>query len=457
MAELRGLDVLVIGGGLAGLTAALELQRLGHDVLLLERGTRLGGKAGSTHTDAGEFPAGPTSFNGRAPAFWTLLDLLHLNDEVVRLHPSSSARYVVRDGALQGLRPHPLSVLFTGALSLGDKWALAKELFFPKPARTDSEDESLHDLLVRRFGAPTVEHFFAAVMTGIFAGDLRKLSAHACMPALATAEKEYGSLLKGALRSMRTRPEGTKSGLYTFKRGFGTVGDRAAERIPHRLNAAVTSLTQDRHGVTATVGTTTFHARAVVLATEADTAATLLKSLNPTAASTLSHFEYAPITLVQWAEEAPGDSRLPQGFGYLAAPVEQLFALGSLFVGDLRGETPRRFSTFIGGALHPERALASDATLVDHVAKDLTHLTRGRLGKVHTILRWQRAVFQPAVGHPTRVASLRQALEGQPIALAGSYLGGAAMKDAIGSGLAAAAALAPVLQAGADTPGRAVA
>jgi len=149
--------VLVLGGGLAGISAALELQRLGRRVLVVERSSQLGGKAGSTHTAIGSFPTGPTSFNGSYPVFWRLLDLLGLREEATRLRPASSARYIVRDGRLNGLRPHPLSVLGTGALSLGDKWALAKEFLSPSPARIDVGDESLESLLVRRFGQKTVE------------------------------------------------------------------------------------------------------------------------------------------------------------------------------------------------------------------------------------------------------------------------------------------------------------
>jgi protoporphyrinogen/coproporphyrinogen III oxidase len=440
MAE-RG-TVLVVGGGLAGISAALELQRLGRKVMVIERSARLGGKAGSTQTPVGSFPTGPTSFNGRHPAFWRLLELLGLSEEAVRLKPASSARYIVREGKLNGLRPHPLSVLGTGALSLGDKWALAKEFIAPSPARADGGDESLEALLVRRFGQKTVDHFLAAVMTGIFAGDLRTLSAQACMPALVTAEKEYGSVLKGALKSLKQSEPGARAGLYTFAQGFGVIGERAAQRLECSLETELNSLTLDARGVKAS-GTrggepVVFHADSVVIATEADVAARLLERALPAAAEVLREFQYAPLALVQWAEGSAGESRLPLGFGYLAAPVEKLFALGTLFVGDLLEESPRRFSAFVGGALNPSRAELSDAQLLEGVQADLTKLTGGTVGQVMQIVRWPRAVFQPAVGHAAQIARLRSAVKDRRVVLAGSYFGGSAMKDAIVSGFSAA-------------------
>ncbi len=435
------LDVLVVGGGLAGITAALELHRLGRRVLLVERAAQLGGKAGSTDTSLGSFPTGPTSFNGRYPAFWRLLLLLGLSEEATRLRPASESRFIVRDGKLHGLRPSLFSVLRTGALTLGDKWSLAKEFIWPVPARADVSDESLEALLVRRFGQKTVDHFLAAVMTGIFAGDLRALSAQACMPALVTAEKEYGSVLKGALKAMRTSEPGSRTGLYTFARGFGVVGERAAQRLSCSLETELDSLSLDAQGVTLKgrrrKEPVEFRASSVVIATEADVAAGLLGSSLPAAAQVLSEFTYAPMTLLQWAEQVPGDSRLPLGFGYLAAPVEELFALGTLFVGDLLEESPRRFSTFIGGALNPSRAALSDGELLAGFRADLKRLTGGTVGQVMQVVRWPRAVFQPAVGHAGQMARLRTSLDAR-VALAGSYFGGAAMKDAISSGFEAA-------------------
>lgn len=436
-------DVLVVGGGLAGLSAALELQRLGRRVLVVDAGATLGGKACSTDTAVGPFPTGPTSFNGRYPCFWRLLELLELTGEAAQLKPVSSSRYIVRDGKLQGLKPSPFSVIGTGALSLGDKWSLAREFIAPRAARADGEDESLEALLVRRFGQKTVDHFLAAVMTGIFAGDLKQLSAQMCMPALVTAEKEYGSVLKGALQSMKKKEEGARPGLYAFSKGFGLIGAAAAKKLPHALETTLESLVVHAGGVTAKGARrgapVEFKAQQLVLATEADVAARLLARSLPETARILAGFAYAPVTLVQWAEETPGDSKLPRGFGYLSAPLEGLFAMGTLFVGDLLEEAPRRFSTFVGGALAPQKAALSDEELLVGTNEDLAKLTGGKVGRLCQVIRWPRAVFQPAVGHAKQLAALKGSLPATgKVALAGSYFGGAAMKDAIVSGFAAA-------------------
>lgn len=433
----EAVDVAVVGGGLAGLAAALALKEQGRRVVVLEAGPTLGGKAGTRATPAGDFPTGPTSFNGRNPVFWRLLEGLGLAATARKLHPRAGARFIVREGKLEGIHPNPLSVLTTGALTLQDKLALAKDLLGSSPG-AGAEDESLDAFLERRFGRALVDHFFAAVLTGIFAGDLKQLSAASCMPALVTAEKEYGSVLRGALSALRAKEVGARPGLYTLDGGFGRIGEAAAARLANRTQCPVLSLERTQHGVLVRHAQGELAAQDVVLATEAPQAAALLGALCPAAAQVLAGFRYAPLALAQWAEVTPQDSRLPYGFGYLAAPVEGCFALGTLFVGDLQSESPRRFSTFVGGGLFPDRAGLDDAALWDGVRADVQRLTGGVVGQPLGVVRWPQAVFQPPPGHGAMLARLRAALGELPVVLAGSYLGGAAMKDALASGFAAA-------------------
>jgi len=55
-------DSIVVGGGIAGLTAACYLCRYGHNVLLLEKSKKVGGLVGSFERDGFVFDYGARAF-----------------------------------------------------------------------------------------------------------------------------------------------------------------------------------------------------------------------------------------------------------------------------------------------------------------------------------------------------------------------------------------------------------
>src|SRR6185369_2831312 len=68
------------------------------------------------------------------------------------------------------------------------------------------EDESVAAFFRRRFG-PAVLPLADAVQTGIYAGDVEKLSLLACFPRLAARELEHRSLILGQIRERRHKSE----------------------------------------------------------------------------------------------------------------------------------------------------------------------------------------------------------------------------------------------------------
>src|SRR5688572_25352306 len=95
-------DIIIIGGGIAGLSAAYELARLDLPVLLLEARARLGGVVLSEHVDGFTVDAGPDSLLIQKPAGIRLCEELGLGDRLVATKLPRLA-YIQRRGRL-----HPL-------------------------------------------------------------------------------------------------------------------------------------------------------------------------------------------------------------------------------------------------------------------------------------------------------------------------------------------------------------
>lgn len=116
-------DLVVVGGGLAGLTAAATLARAGRTVTLVEQSGSLGGRAATEKREGFSFNRGAHAlYTGGAAA----AVLANLGIRPVGRPPSADGAFAVR-----GERTHTLPVGFvgmltTGLLSLGGKLEVAR-------------------------------------------------------------------------------------------------------------------------------------------------------------------------------------------------------------------------------------------------------------------------------------------------------------------------------------------
>ncbi|MBK7861125.1 MAG: FAD-dependent oxidoreductase [Archangiaceae bacterium] len=416
-------DVCVIGSGLAGISAGLAAKAAGAEVVVLEASTAAGGKAQTV--DGME--RGPGSFNGRYEVFWRLLELLKLEGEAVELPASSATRYLARFGRLHALKPSPLTLLTTGALTFREKLALLADVVLRRPVAAAA---SLHDFFAQRFGASFASGPLAAMLSGIFTGDPHTLAVDGCFPGLSERATQERSVIRALMKGLRATTPGARRGFFTLKGGLGRIGAAAREHLRIELSCPVRELSRDANGFWVQ-GPRPLHARSVVVATEASAAAKLLWPLSPRLGAALGQLKYAPVTVTHWQGEQSG---FGDGFGYLACPTENLFAMGTMF------HEGHRYRTFVRGAE------ADDAQLEAGIAGDVQRLTGGRFGKLVRVDRWAQAVFQPTVEALPVRDSLPGLSEEAGVVLAGSYLGASAMKDALASGFAAGQKAAQVSQ-----------
>lgn len=96
---MTGPSVIIIGAGMGGLAAAIDLARQGTDVTVLERATTPGGKMREVMVDGSPIDAGPTVFTMR----WIFSDLFEdagatLEDELTLMPVDTLARHAWRQG-----------------------------------------------------------------------------------------------------------------------------------------------------------------------------------------------------------------------------------------------------------------------------------------------------------------------------------------------------------------------
>ncbi|GGU18836.1 protoporphyrinogen oxidase [Nocardioides albus] len=432
--------VIVVGAGIAGLTAARDLSLKGHRVTVLEASDRVGGKIRGESVAGQVVDVGAEAMLNRRPEGVSLAQELGL--EVV--HPTDAKSSIWSRGEL---RPIPRSIMgvpldlaaleASGVLSEETLEVVRREPTLP-PAKTD-EDISVGDFIASRFGDETADRLADPLLAGVYAGHARAISVKAAAPQLfMLAEK--GSLLEAAA----ALPSSNVPVFAGIDGGMSGLPATLAEGLDVRFNVKVDTVTRTLQGFLIEIGNEVEAADAVVVATPAPVAAKLLRSTAPSVARELSGIETASVAVVTFAfPDLPAE--LAGKSGFLVPPVEECAIKASTFSfakWAWVGERGNYLRTSIGRHGEPpsdddDRLVADSLGALEQIAGITAKPT-----DVH-IQRWTDALPQYPVGHLDRVARIRQGLRGVPgLALAGASYDGVGIPATIGSAHRAAAELA---------------
>ena len=189
-------------------------------VLLVERSARFGGVIDTVEKDGFHFDIGPQSFLSTAP-LESLIAELNLGAELLRAEPRAP-RYILHRGRLVAAPLSPPSLLTTPLFGWRTKLRLLAEPL--RRTRPPDADESVAAFVRRKFGDDILANLVAPFISGVYAGDPEWLSLASAFPPLRRLEAEHGSILRGALKSMRnkTGPR-TRPSLCNFRGGLTTL------------------------------------------------------------------------------------------------------------------------------------------------------------------------------------------------------------------------------------------
>jgi oxygen-dependent protoporphyrinogen oxidase len=482
--------IAIVGGGIAGLTAAYEIARQARagapvEAVLFEASNRLGGLIDTVREGGFTVECGPDGWVSAKPWARELATELGLAGELIpsnddarriwillstaahpagRLVPVPDGFHMIVPGDLAALDRAPL---FTGAAIAAYRAepARAAELRASAPAH----DESVADFTLRHFGPEVLDRVAAPLLSGVFGGDVRRLSVRAVMPAFVQMERTHGSLIAALQRSTNNEQRSTPV-FTTLRTGLGTLVDRLVAAIPQqwlRTNTAVTAIQYsgamaDRSAWTVAARAGKRHSSetfdAVFLAVPLDATRQLLTPLSAEAAQLLPT-ESSSAVLVAFCYADAGRVPLPPGFGFLVPPrfsepepaldPSASLLLACTFVDQkFAHRVPpngRLIRAFFGGAAADRIASCNNDEIAAIARLELARVLNAGIPisaaapapappPVLTVVRrWPNSLPQYAVGHPDRVAELEAHLRSTfpGLALLGNALHGVGLPDLI--------------------------
>ncbi len=445
----RVLDTIIVGGGIAGLAAAYELQRRGMSVQVLEASGRPGGVIFTERFDGWVIDAGPDSILVQKPAGVSLCRELGLADRLVSTQKPRTA-YVMRDGRLHpivegsflgfpvGVAALAKSSLFT----LRGKLRMACEVLVP---RGSGGDESIATFVRRRFGEEAAEYLADPLLAGIHAGDADRLSMRALFPRLLEAERQAGSVIR-SFRRLRVKPS-EQGAFVSLPGGIGELVDALAGALTPgtiRLGARVTELRRaETYTVESTAGT--IEARSVILAVPAYVAGGLLRSFDTTLAGLCDGIPYASTATVAFGYRRDQIQHPLRGSGFVVPRVEHSPLLAATWVtSKWPGRAPDGHAlvrAFLGGGRDPHRLERTDEALIA-AAREALEETLDIEGEpiFSRLFRWTRHSPQYEVGHLDRIATIEQRMASLPgVFIAGSGFRAIGIPDCVADGRETAA------------------
>ena len=447
------MHIIVIGGGITGLSAAWELQQRGIDYSLLEASDRWGGKVISQRIEIDNalflVEGGPDTLITRKPEAWNLAKELGMLDQVVNPGSEMSGTYVLDNASLHQLPVSPTRFFSTPLLTLRGKLRMLAEPF--QPARRDDGDESLADFVRRRLGQEALDKFIGPVLGGIYNTDPEKQSIMVSSPVMREMEKDGGGLVLGALKrafkgnsKMNTEK---KPRFVSFKNGLQALTDELARQLTGdlRLNSQVISVVKKngKYHVTLANGERLL-ADGVILATLAQQASALVKDLSAEASQRLGAMRQQNIGTMSLVYRESDITEKPIVNGLMIPRCEKRMIDAVTFTSRKMPErsTPGYavVRVFIGGGA-PEMVEFSDEKMIAAVKRELGELLGITADPITwTAFRWECGFPQAEVGHLQRVDEIETFLPAG-IALAGSSYRGIAVPDCIRQGREAAVKL----------------
>ena len=440
--------VIIVGGGIAGLSAAYDLANAGVPHTLIEKQPRVGGVIETRQWDDCVMECGPDSFISAKPEAMKLIQELGLAGDVIGSKDEERVTYIQRHGKLVRLPEgttmfvptRPSSMLASPLVGWGTKLRMGLE--FLRGPKTYA-DRSVSEFVTDHFGRETLDYLAEPLLSGVYGGDPDQLSVASVLPRFVEMERTKGSLAR-ALMSARSSAKKSEPLFRTLRSGLGCLVDRLAAKA-NVVHGAAAAIERRDCGFRVRVNGDWMDADHLVVACPAWAAGELLCDVHSHLASLLRMIPYTSSAIAQMVFRASEFDGQRAGTGFLVPRTERKRLMACTFVGT---KFPYRVPAdkitlrcFFGGTGNDAALGEPDDGLIAIAREELKAILGLTAAPIYNgVYRWPRAMAQYIVGHGARLKEIESHASAVPgLHLAGNAYTGIGIPDCIRMGRQAAA------------------
>ncbi len=421
--------ILILGGGISGLSLAYFLQKKSIKYTLLEASNRFGGVIETEFCQNSILENGANSLM-IDEKLEELISELHLTPLLA--NQVSSNRYILKNKKLQILPAHPIKLLLGNFFSFRTKILFIKELFAkPQP---NLDDISISDFFEQKFGKEVLEYAVAPFISGIYSGNPDHILLAKTFPKLMEAQKEYGSLLKYFAKNAS---KAKRRKTITFAKGMIEFTEALASKINHKhLNVNANGIYKKGNNWLVKTDTgSEFEGDKIVFCTPSYVIQPLVSDFFPSFAHQLSQIKYSQVSILHLVYHKNAILMPLNGFGSLHPRNEKSFLTGVIWNSSVFGgrtkENETLFTCFLGGEQSFAPSDYSDDELINKSIAELEKLYQITEKPVISHLKhWKSAIPQytkETIGLETLILDV----EKQNIFILSNIMNGVSIPDRI--------------------------
>lgn len=444
--------VVVIGGGIAGITATYYLQKeakengIPLEIVLIEATDRLGGKI-QTYTENGfVIEKGPDSFLARKQSASRLAVEAGFKDRLIR-NRSGKSYVLVKDklhpmpgGAIMGIPTKIAPFAFSSLFSPFGKLRAGADILIPR-SNVDG-DQSLGQFFRRRLGNEVVDHLIEPLLSGIYAGNIDKMSLLATFPQFYKVEQKHRSLILGMKSTIPKVQKPSKENTKTEKKSTGmflslTSGLESlvhaieAKLIPGSAKKGITVQKVERKNQSYTLDLSSGEkmiADSIVICVPHKQTATIFSNY-----SFFEPFHHVPSTSVATVAMAFPESAVKKDIDGTGFVISRDSAYSMTACTWTHKKWPHStpagkvlLRCYVGKAGDEEIVSRSDEEIIAAVLRDLNKTMNITADPEFSLItRWHDSMPQYTVGHKQRMTDIIEKMESE---LPGVFLAGASYK-----------------------------